>query len=65
MADWVSKLKGYNERHGVDIDNAKGPIQEGGDSKEDKRLLEEYYVKFKGEASKKYALIPKFYSKVS
>ena len=34
--------------------------------KSDKELLKEYYTKFKGmEDDKKYALIPKFYSKVS
>lgn len=33
--------------------------------KEDERLFEEEYTKLKGETERKYALIPKFYSKVS
>lgn len=40
---------------------------EGSQSKEaeDEKLLEEYYLKFKGPSDdKKYHLIPKFYSKV-
>ena len=40
---------------------------EGAQSKEaeDEKLLEEYYLKFKGPSEdKKYHLIPKFYSKV-
>ena len=32
--------------------------------KEDERLFEEEYAKLKGKTEKKYALIPKFYSKV-
>lgn len=31
---------------------------------EDERLFEEEYTKLKGDAERKYALIPKFYSKV-
>ena len=40
---------------------------EGAQSKEgdDEKLLEEYYLRFKGPSDdKKYHLIPKFYSKV-
>lgn len=62
--DWVSRLRQYNKRHQRDTD-VKSPLEEGGDSKEDMRLLEEYYVKFKGDSASKYSVIPKFYSKVS
>ena len=61
--DWVSRLQQYNSRHQRDMD-AKSPLEEGGDSEEDHRLLEEYYIKFKGDAASKYSVIPKFYSKV-
>lgn len=60
---WVSKLRQYNSRHGRDI-GVNDPLEDGGNSEEDKQLLEEYYVKFKGDATSKYSVIPKFYSKV-
>ena len=59
---WVAQLRQYNSRHGGKEDS-KSPL-EGEDTEEDKRLLEEYYIKFKGESRNKYSLIPKFYSKV-
>ena len=60
---WVSKLKEYNKRHGTDT-TEQSPLESGGDKEEDQKLLEESYIHFKGEASKKYSVIPKFYSKV-
>ena len=37
-----------------------------GTTEDDEKLLEEYYLKFKGPSEdKKYHLIPKFYSKVN
>ena len=66
--DWATKLRAYNSRHNPDTDRdeeeAKSPLEEGGNSEEDKKLLEEYYIKFKGKATNKYSAIPKFYSKV-
>lgn len=64
--DWAAKLRAYNSRHNPDRDEEEGrsPLEEGGNSEEDKKLLEEYYIKFKGEATNKYSAIPKFYSKV-
>lgn len=58
---WASKLKQFNMRHGRDV---KSPVAEGGDSDEDRSLLKKYYVEFKGQATDKYSVIPKFYSKV-
>ena len=60
-ASWVSKLKEFNLRHGKDVES---PVAEGGDSDEDRSLLKKYYVEFKGQATDKYSVIPKFYSKV-
>lgn len=40
-------------------------VSVGERKKEDEQLFEEEYAKLKGETEKKYALIPKFYSKVS
>lgn len=47
--------------------DGSGRDDEGSQSTEDdEKLLEEYYLKFKGPSEdKKYHLIPKFYSKVS
>lgn len=58
---WVSKLKQFNMRHGRDV---KSPVTEDGHSDEDRSLLKKYYVEFKGQATDKYSVIPKFYSKV-
>ena len=60
---WVSTLREFNRRR-KGGEGGKNPLQDGGDTEEDKKLLEEYYVKFKGEARNKYSVIPKFYSKV-
>ena len=60
---WVSTLREFNRRR-KGGEGEKNPLQDGGDTEEDKKLLEEYYVKFKGEARNKYSVIPKFYSKV-
>lgn len=60
---WVSKLKEYNKRQGKET-SGRSPLEGGGDTEEDKKLLEESYIQFKGESSKKYSVIPKFYSKV-
>ena len=38
---------------------------EGEKKREDERLFEEEYTKLKGEVERKYALIPRFYAKVS
>jgi hypothetical protein len=61
--DWVSKLSLYNRRHGRETDT-KSPLDDEESSEVDERLLEEYYIKFKGNAASKYSVIPKFYSKV-
>lgn len=60
---WASKLRQYNSIHDRDVDS-KSPLEDG-DTEQDKKLLEEYYVKFKGDATNKYSVIPKFYSKVA
>lgn len=61
---WASKLKEYNSRHGRDGDS-KSPLEEAGDSNEDRNLMEAFYVKFKGTTTNKYSVLPKFYSKVN
>ncbi len=63
QASLASKLRDYNSRHRSDK-TAEYPRDGLGDTQEDKALLEEYYIKFKGGAGNKYSLIPKFYSKV-
>lgn len=60
---WVTRLKQYNTRLSKDL-SSKSPLDEGGDTEEDRKLLEEYYVTLKGESGRKYSVLPKFYSKV-
>ena len=63
VTSWVNSLKEYNRVHGNGADSKS--LSEGTtNTEEDKQLLEEYYIKFKGEKTDKYSLIPKFYSKV-
>ncbi len=57
---WAKKLREYNERRGRDI--SESPLERE-DTQEDKELLKETYLQFKGEGNK-YKIIPKFYTKV-
>ena len=62
---WVATLRQYNSRL-----NKKDPLppenllERGEDTEEDKKLLEECYLKLKGGSGNKYSILPKFYSKV-
>ena len=61
--DWVSSLRQFNAR----VSKEPAPenlLEGGGDTVEDRKLLEECYVKLKGKAGNKYSVLPKFYSKV-
>lgn len=60
---WAAKLRQYNSQHKKG-ETSKSPLEGRGDTEEDRKLLKEYYVKYKGESINRYSQIPKFYSKV-
>lgn len=60
---WVSTLRQYSARLNKDS-SPENVLEEGGDTVEDRKLLEECYIQLKGEAGNKYSILPKFYSKV-
>lgn len=63
--DWATTLREYNIRHGRGETSSESPLEGGGDTEQDRKLLEECYVKLKGDTTHKYSVIPKFYSKVT
>lgn len=76
---WAAKLKLYNQKHLPTQSGGEGECNDANKEcsryvclniedkeKRDEELFEEEYTKLKGQADEqKYALIPKFYSKVT